>query len=273
MAFRNAQPSRLQSRLLARWERACWPGVQWGQRSPALLLQHLLEGVGTGHCRHGRPPFPVHPHRPGTPHHLRAHDPEVFARMKTFGMAGTWLGALLTGRTALDPTLASCTGSSIPSRPAKAGSRRASSCLTSTPPCCPRSGTPWTCSAQPPPKPHGPAPARGPLPARVAPARVGCRQRRPVGRVQDLLEAGHRPRAPARALSDRRRAERRAGCRRRRGRLPRRPAHLLQRRDPARAAPALHAPPHQPADPGSDAAGLLPHQLRPWRRGGRGGSH
>ena len=42
--------------------------------------------------------------------YLRAHDAEAFAQMRTFGMAGTWLGALLTGQTALDPTQASYTG-------------------------------------------------------------------------------------------------------------------------------------------------------------------
>lgn len=42
--------------------------------------------------------------------YLREHDPSTFERMATFGMAGTWLGALLTGQTALDPTQASYSG-------------------------------------------------------------------------------------------------------------------------------------------------------------------
>ena len=42
--------------------------------------------------------------------YLRHHHPEVFERMAVFGMAGTWLGALLTGQVALDPTQASYSG-------------------------------------------------------------------------------------------------------------------------------------------------------------------
>ncbi|RAX23208.1 MULTISPECIES: FGGY-family carbohydrate kinase [unclassified Actinomyces] len=42
--------------------------------------------------------------------YLRNHDTDAFAGMATFGMAGTWLGALLTGKTALDPTQASYSG-------------------------------------------------------------------------------------------------------------------------------------------------------------------
>ncbi|MBW3068253.1 hypothetical protein GZ998_01800 [Actinomyces sp. 594] len=42
--------------------------------------------------------------------YLRNHDADAFARMATFGMAGTWLGALLTGQAALDPTQASYSG-------------------------------------------------------------------------------------------------------------------------------------------------------------------
>jgi xylulokinase len=42
--------------------------------------------------------------------YLRDHDPGAFSQMTTFGLAGTWLGALFTGETALDPTQASYTG-------------------------------------------------------------------------------------------------------------------------------------------------------------------
>ncbi|MDO4259483.1 MAG: FGGY-family carbohydrate kinase [Actinomycetaceae bacterium] len=42
--------------------------------------------------------------------YLREKDPEAFASMAVFGMAGTWLGALLTGQCALDPTQASYSG-------------------------------------------------------------------------------------------------------------------------------------------------------------------
>lgn len=42
--------------------------------------------------------------------YLVDHDPQTHSRMHTLGMAGTWLGALLTGEVAVDPTQASYTG-------------------------------------------------------------------------------------------------------------------------------------------------------------------
>ncbi len=43
-------------------------------------------------------------------HHLREAEPEAFARMTTLGFAGTWLGGVLTGEIAIDPTQASYSG-------------------------------------------------------------------------------------------------------------------------------------------------------------------
>ena len=41
---------------------------------------------------------------------LKNEEPETFAAMTTLGLAGTWLGQLLTGESAIDPTQASYTG-------------------------------------------------------------------------------------------------------------------------------------------------------------------
>ncbi|MFT4296137.1 MAG: FGGY family carbohydrate kinase [Micropruina sp.] len=41
---------------------------------------------------------------------LKEEEPETFAAMTTLGLAGTWLGQLLTGTSAIDPTQASYTG-------------------------------------------------------------------------------------------------------------------------------------------------------------------
>ncbi|MFT3832110.1 MAG: FGGY-family carbohydrate kinase [Micropruina sp.] len=43
-------------------------------------------------------------------HYLREAEPDAFARLATLGLAGTWLGQLLTGAVAIDPTQASYTG-------------------------------------------------------------------------------------------------------------------------------------------------------------------
>ena len=43
-------------------------------------------------------------------HYLRETEPEAFARMATMGFSGTWLGRLLTGELAIDPTQASYSG-------------------------------------------------------------------------------------------------------------------------------------------------------------------
>ncbi|MFT4108666.1 xylulokinase [Propionicimonas sp.] len=43
-------------------------------------------------------------------HYLREAEPEAFAQLVTLGFAGTWLGRLLTGEVAMDPTQASYSG-------------------------------------------------------------------------------------------------------------------------------------------------------------------
>ena len=43
-------------------------------------------------------------------HFLREAEPDAFERMETLGFAGTWLGRLLTGEVAIDPTQASYSG-------------------------------------------------------------------------------------------------------------------------------------------------------------------
>lgn len=43
-------------------------------------------------------------------HFVRELEPEAFAQLRTLGLAGTWMGHLLTGQLAVDPTQASYTG-------------------------------------------------------------------------------------------------------------------------------------------------------------------
>lgn len=89
---------------------ACGPGVQWDNN----ILRYYFNTYSARRSPQALAATGNHPSQStfiALAHpYLRAHDPEVFSRMRTFGMAGTWLGALLTGRTALDPTQASYTG-------------------------------------------------------------------------------------------------------------------------------------------------------------------
>lgn len=90
--------------------RAVGKGVTWDNRALRYYFNRHSEGrsaeaiTATGnHPSQSTYIAVAHPY-------LRDHDPEAFAEMTTFGLAGTWLGALFTGEVALDPTQASYTG-------------------------------------------------------------------------------------------------------------------------------------------------------------------